>query len=238
MSLLHLSVYLSLFVQILTGLLDLFALQLKIPSSLLILRQALILELLVQLIEGSFYLWLVLAIRKAATNVTPARYYDWFFTTPTMLFTLMVYLQYLRDNLNHNQSSKTKTLSQFIHQHKTTLFQVFLLNFLMLIIGFLGEKHLLPTPLSVMLGFIPFITYYAIIYREFVMDNSPKGKSIYWYFVVVWSLYGLSALFPYHFKNMCYNILDLFAKNFFGLYLSYLLYVNREIQPPDDSIKT
>lgn len=233
MSLLHSTVYISLLVQILTGILDFIALQLKVPSSIRILRQALILELVVQLIEGSFYVWLVYAIRNTSINVTPIRYYDWFFTTPTMLFTLMVYLDYLR-----NDKDKSINIPQFIRRHKNTLFQVFILNSLMLLFGFLGEKHLMPTHLSVALGFIPFVMYYMIIYQEFVKNNNPKGQPIYWYFVVVWSFYGLSALLPYQFKNMFYNILDLFAKNFFGVYLSYLLFVNRETQPHDGSIMT
>jgi bacteriorhodopsin len=39
-------------------------------------------------------------------------------------------------------------------------------------------------------------------------------------------LYGIVAVLPYKIKNMCYNILDLFSKNFFGIFLSYLLFTN------------
>ena len=101
-----------------------------------------------------------------------------------------------------------------------------LLNALMLLFGYLGEVGLLHRPLSVALGFIPFAAYYSLIYQTFVRDN-PQGEAFFWYFVVVWSIYGFAALVPYHPKNMAYNILDLFAKNFFGLYLAYLLYTNR-----------
>lgn len=31
------------------------------------------------------------------------------------------------------------------------------------------------------------------------------------------------AILPYYLKNALYNILDLFAKNFFGIFLSYIL---------------
>jgi hypothetical protein len=37
----------------------------------------------------------------------------------------------------------------------------------------------------------------------------------------------MAALLPYKLKNNSYNILDLFAKNFFGIYLSYLLVMKK-----------
>jgi bacteriorhodopsin len=43
---------------------------------------------------------------------------------------------------------------------------------------------------------------------------------------VFWSLYGIVAMLPYTLKNTIYNVLDLFAKNFFGLFLSYLIVSN------------
>lgn len=219
--LLKYTVYLSLFVQIATGIMDALALQLKVPSKITILREALILELIVQIIEGIFYIWLVFAIQRGITNVTPKRYYDWFITTPTMLLTLMVYLYHVR------HPNKKQTLREFAKKYQVVIMKVVLLNALMLLFGYLGEMGVIQKQLSVVLGFIPFILYYSIIYHEFVKDN-PKGEKFFWYFVVVWSIYGFAALLPYHPKNMMYNILDLFAKNFFGLYLAYLLYSNRQ----------
>jgi bacteriorhodopsin len=214
------TVYLSLFVQIVTGLVDALALQLQVPSKILLLRQALVLEFLVQIVEGIFYIWLVFAIQKKTINITPNRYYDWFLTTPTMLFTLMVYLEYLKDK------EKKQTLLEFAKKYQETIRQVVVLNAMMLIFGYCGERNLLPTPVAVFFGFLPFVAYYTILYQTFVRDN-PEGQTFYWYFVVVWSVYGFAALLPYHSKNILYNILDLFAKNFFGIFLAFLLYKNR-----------
>ena len=36
-------------------------------------------------------------------------------------------------------------------------------------------------------------------------------------------MYGVAALMNYRIKNIMYNVLDLFAKNFFGLYLGYVI---------------
>jgi hypothetical protein len=51
----------------------------------------------------------------------------------------------------------------------------------------------------------------------------PK-KGLFWFFFVVWSLYGISAFMPYILKNTMYNILDLFAKNATGLFLAYSIW--------------
>ena len=39
----------------------------------------------------------------------------------------------------------------------------------------------------------------------------------------VWSLYGVAALLGDKLKNISYNILDIFAKNFYGLFLYFFI---------------
>ena len=86
----------SLIVQLLTGIVDVYVLTLRVPSSFNLIRELIILEVTVQAIELGFYFWLLSNIHKIK-NITPARYYDWAITTPTMLITLMFYLMFLRD---------------------------------------------------------------------------------------------------------------------------------------------
>jgi hypothetical protein len=93
----------------------------------------------------------------------------------------------------------------------------------MLFFGYLGEIKTIPSLLGVFLGFIPFLIYYYIIYVNFVTQNTT-GQAMFWYFVVFWSLYGVAAVLPYYVKNACYNILDLFSKNFFGVFLGYIIF--------------
>ena len=50
----------SIIIQFITGALEIFSLFIKVPSQFTIIRQLLILEVTVQVIEGLFYLWLVL----------------------------------------------------------------------------------------------------------------------------------------------------------------------------------
>jgi hypothetical protein len=215
--------------QIITGLIDFFALQVDIPVEKNILKELLFLELVVQIIEGIFYFWLLKSFHTVE-NVTKYRYYDWAFSTTIMLFTLMIYLNYLQD--------KNKTLKEIYIENKKNINTVLILNLLMLTLGYLGEINKLNTNTSVLSGFIPFFLYYRIIFNNFVSDDILNKKSVsledkkeirglFWYFFFFWGLYGLAALLPYSSKNTSYNILDLFSKNFFGLYLSYKVYKNK-----------
>jgi bacteriorhodopsin len=96
----------------------------------------------------------------------------------------------------------------------------------MLLFGYLGEIGVISLVAGVAIGFIPFITYFYLIYERFIRTSTlPNNTSlqIYAYFLVFWSLYGIVAVLPYTLKNMIYNVLDLFSKNLFGLFLSYLI---------------
>jgi len=219
MDVLKITVYLSLLVQIVTGLFDYYVIQLNIPSKLVILKQLLIMELIVQIVEGIFYIWLALNIASVA-NITPHRYYDWYLTTPTMLVTLCVYLIYLRSD-EENKEIKD-SLIKVVYDNLNILIPIVVLNFIMLTSGYLTEiKKLSRTP-GVIFGFIPFLIYFYLIYENYAKFSS-YGTQIFFYFFAVWFIYGIAALMDYKTKNIMYNILDLFAKNFFGLYLAFVV---------------
>ena len=209
---------LSIVIQVLTGIIDIVALFVK--SAVPVLRQLLLLELIVQVIESFFYIWLFFNFNKE-TNVTPKRYIDWSITTPTMLIELIIYLIYLKDKDSGADVTKLNLLDLLI-ENSSTLSYVIFLNWLMLIFGYLGEAKIIGTLTGVLLGFIPFLIYYAIIYFKYAI-KSKTGWKLFWYFFTFWSLYGVVALLPYYIKNALYNILDLFAKNFFGMFLSYII---------------
>ena len=210
----------SIAVQIITGLIEIGAFFVKVPTAYLIIKQLLALELLVQCLEGGFYFWLVYNFHNVV-NVTPKRYIDWFITTPTMLITFMVYLIYL----NKKVENKTSELELFavLKENSDVFLPVVVLNWLMLLFGYLGETGTINVFLGVFLGFIPFLIYYYMIYVNYVTQNT-NGYLLFWYFFFFWSLYGVVAILPYYIKNAFYNILDLFAKNFFGIFLSYIIF--------------
>ena len=210
----------SIIIQILTGIIEVGAFFVKVPTMYSLIKQLLTLELIVQFCEGMFYFWLVYNYAKVL-NITPKRYIDWVITTPTMLITLMIYLIYL----NKMVENKINDLDFFtlLKENSNIFIPVVLLNWLMLFFGYLGEMRIIPILLGVFLGFIPFLIYYYIIYVNYVTQNT-NGYLLFWYFFFFWSLYGVVSMLPYYVKNAFYNILDLFAKNFFGIFLSYLIF--------------
>ncbi len=224
----------SLFVQVLTAIVDLYVLFLKVPRKYLVLKQLLLLEFIVQIVEGTFYVWLAFAFHTIQ-NVTPYRYYDWYITTPTMLTTFSVYLIYLKNkeelkdkNTNELDSNDHAVLENedfftIIKKNAQIITYILILNAIMLTFGLLNERSVLNKYVAVSLGFIPFTAMFYLIYENYA-KYSEKGTTLFTYFSSVWALYGVAALMPYNWKNSFYNILDLFAKNFFGLYLAYVLY--------------
>jgi len=217
---------LSLIIQILTGVFDYYVLGLQVPSSFLLLKKLLLLEFIVQIIEGSFYVWMVYNFSKIA-DITHFRYYDWFITTPTMLFTYSFYLMYLKYK-EENKEIKDN-MYELIQENLKILVPVVILNAVMLAFGYLGEIKKMSKYLAAFLGFIPFILMFYIIYINYAVF-SPEGIKTFWYFCGIWSLYGVASILPYTIKNIMYNILDLFAKNFFGIFLAFILfYSNKEL---------
>ena len=216
----------SVVVQLLTGIIEMgAAFYVDVPRENYIIKQLLYLELVVQAIEGLFYIWLVYNFDSVA-NVTPKRYIDWTITTPTMLTTLIFYLIYLR---HKNDKLDTTKLDFFTlaNDNSSALSKILLLNWSMLFFGYLGEMKILSTLSGVLLGFVPFLMYYYAIYEKYAVKSGEQGVKLFWYFFFFWSLYGVVALLPYNLKNSLYNILDLFAKNFFGLFLSYIILLKK-----------
>lgn len=207
----------SFIIQIITTIIDTYALVIPTPPSLDDIKGLLWIEYGVNLIEGIFYFWMIsnFAVIK---NITKFRYYDWVITTPTMLFTYSMYIliaKKIEDKEEH-------TLFQAVNDEKYTLLIIILLNWLMLFFGYMGELGKMSAKLSTFLGFIPFIMMFYIIYEKYA-KYTEIGKVTFIYFVFVWALYGVAALMNYEVKNIMYNILDLFAKNFFALFLAYIL---------------
>jgi hypothetical protein len=142
-----------------------------------------------------------------------------------MLFTLCIYLDFLNQRSGEKQKSnkKSPTLIESFQKNRATLIPILLLNCLMLFFGYLGEINVLSTSLSVSIGFIPFVLYFYMIYQHYA-KYTFTGQLLFWVFGVIWALYGIAALMSYYVKNIAYNVLDLFAKNFFGLFLAYVVY--------------
>ena len=208
----------SVIVQIITGIIEIITLffTLKTPPQYYIINHLVYLELAVQVIEGLFYIWLVYNFNKV-TNVTPKRYVDWAITTPLMLITLSAFLK-------HNGNNSTN-LRDFLVNHKGSIIKIVLLNASMLAFGLIGEFGYLTPLLSTALGFIPFTLNFKYIKDTFLVSSHDDIKKyLFYWFVCIWGRYGIFALMNYTNKNTGYNILDIFSKNFFGIFLAYIVW--------------
>lgn len=123
-------------------------------------------------------------------------------------------------------SQDITSIGQFFQRYPKVIIWVVILNWMMLGLGLIGELGWIPQKTATILGFIPFVLYYFIIYKTFIENKNitKDQRNVYLYFVFIWSIYGVASFMSYGVKNVMYNILDLFAKNFFGLFLVYILY--------------
>ena len=246
---LHLSLKVSVAVQVISMVIQFFPMFMSVPPAYMILKQLLFLENIVQVVQGSFYAWLVYNI-KNETNITSKRYMDWVITTPIMLITLICYMIFLRTTNENTETMQNmqdieKTQKQIdifsiLRENSAVIITIVVLNALMLLFGYLGEINIIPVTWGVLIGFIPFVIYYYLIYNNFVKSNTNTNTNtnttqsninttilkLFLYFLFFWSLYGLIGFLPYYIKNTLYNIIDLFSKNFFGILLSYLIFTN------------
>lgn len=206
----------SVYIQIATGLVNVYGLLLSETNPML--RSILKWETGVQVIQLTFY---VLALRYfyEINTIASMRYMDWVITTPIMLLTIGGYMKYI-------QSKSGDSMSEFINKNGDILKKIVIYNFLMLLFGYLGEVGYMDFSLATTLGFIFFFLSFYTLYTGFAKEND-EARNVFWIVFVVWSLYGVAAWLPKVEKNVSFNILDIFAKNAFGLFITYKVIQSR-----------
>jgi len=213
----YISGIVSLIIQLVVGVIDYLALKIELDSKDQLLKDLLEVELFVQIIEFVFYVWLIYYFNQVSRNITPFRYLDWAVTTPLMLITLSAFLQH--------DGTASNRLIDFVSNHTASIVQIVLLNAAMLFCGLIGEFGYLSHYTSTALGFIPFALNFKYIKETFLPSSEDTFKNaVFYWFVFFWALYGVFALMKYTTKNTGYNILDIFSKNFFGLFLAYIIW--------------
>jgi bacteriorhodopsin len=209
----------SIIVQILTGLVSMQGIFLSIPEQHVILREVLTLETIVQFVELFFYVYFLKSMAVSSlSGMAAIRYFDWFITTPTMLLTTIIFFKY-EEHLEKGLQTKLQ-FTEFLKEHTNNIIIIFVCNLLMLMFGYLGEVNIIGMTESLVLGFFFFILTFYIIYKNYAI-HSQQSMNLYYFILTIWGLYGFSAIMDPYIKNNMYNILDIFAKNFFGLYLYY-----------------
>jgi bacteriorhodopsin len=175
-------------------------------------RHVLNLETCISVVAGYFYSVFVSQIENFSNkgieidwaDISKTRYIDWSITTPMMLLALCLVLAQ-----NAKKSVSLKVIGPIV-----------LLNYAMLYIGYAGENKMINKSLSQILGFIPFIIMFAIIFLQFVKSSgSIANYVLYTIYLFVWSLYGFVFMLGEEYKNIAMNILDFTAKCLIGLSL-------------------
>jgi len=214
----EITTYFSIVVQIIALFVGIHGFFIELEHKHKILYNILAIETIVQFIELFVYIFFLRAMVKTSIDdMVKIRYYDWFITTPTMLVTLLAFLKY-KESILDNENI---TFKEFIIENYNYIIVIIILNFFMLLCGYLGEMNVINNSLAVFIGFIFFGIYFYIIYREYAI--SSKELTVFYVFAFIWSLYGVAAMTGSVSKNNMINILDLFAKNFFGFYIYYVI---------------
>lgn len=212
------SAYISLAVQVIIGLIGIHGILIPLNEKNNVLTNIMILETIVQFIELTFYIWLTMQLSKLTYDVTYTRYFDWFFSTPIMLLTTIFFMEYL----NFEKTDKIIKIKNILKKDYISIIKIISANFFMLLAGFLGERNIISRINGFIFGTIAFIYSFYIIYIEFVGKNTINNILFFTMFSI-WSLYGIAYLFPYVPKNTMYNILDIFSKNFYGLFIYFII---------------
>jgi bacteriorhodopsin len=205
--------YVSLGAQAVTGALGLRGLLKSVPDEHVILKRLLAIETFVNAVEFCFYVWFV---RNEPGNMAAIRYFDWVLTTPCMLFTTTAYMIY--SERKERGESTVMTIGEHVKEHGPVLLWLYLSNFLMLFFGFLGETGRMDRSRACLISFAFFYATFRTLYDRFAR-RSVVGRRLGMIMTSIWAVYGVAFLFPDVQKNIAFNGLDIFSKNFFAVYL-------------------
>jgi bacteriorhodopsin len=172
-----------------------------------VVRHIMNLETCISVIASYFYSVFLDKVKNGPipyTEINLIRYTDWFISTPLMLFVLCMVLA--------NEKKIPFTIG--------TYGIVLVLDLLMLIVGYLGEIHKMSRQLADSIGFVFFAGIFGYIWKIFMANgkNTFGAKLSYFAFLFIWSIYGIVYLTDERTKNIAYNILDLIAKAFIGIF--------------------
>jgi bacteriorhodopsin len=146
-------------------------------------------------------------------KINNMRYFDWIITTPFMLLALSMLLGY--------ENKIPVKIKPFL--------LVLFFNLLMLGFGYSGETGLLNKNLASFMGFIFLFLTFGTIWRLFMtsIKTTYQSKLIFWLYLGLWSLYGVFYHANEAIKLIGYNMLDLIAKAFVGIF--FWLYLTKSV---------
>ena len=134
------------------------------------------------------------------SEIIPMRYMDWMITTPLILLAVVLFYNTKLNSVDY----KCYCI-------------IIILNWLMLLFGYLGESKMISSMKGLLLGFFFFAAMLLYMYYYII----PKGCSlaVFIIFAVIWTGYGIAYMLKEEEKNIAYNILDIMSKAVFGVVL-------------------
>jgi bacteriorhodopsin len=175
-------------------------------------RHIMNLETCISIVAAVFYGMFVEKIKDVEASekdipyaeINLLRYTDWFISTPLMLLVLCLVLS----------MEKKKPLTIYVY------FIVLVMDIAMLALGYMGELKLLEKRIALVLSFLAFFLLYGFIWMTFMSTgkNTFGATLSYYVFLVFWSIYGVVYMADEETKNIAFNVLDLIAKAFVGIF--------------------
>lgn len=171
-------------------------------------RNILNVETAVSLVAGSIYYIFMTKLESKALQieeVTPLRYIDWCITTPMLLLVILMFFEF-------EQQGRVP-----LHAYGLIL----LFNYLMLACGYLGETNKIDKKVGCIIGFLFYVAILVVMWNFFLSGGRATSREllVFVIFSIVWGLYGVAYLLKVYPKNLMYNVLDVIAKAFFGVFM-------------------
>ena len=120
------TLYISLAIQIITTLISLHGFFIKLNDKDLILKDILAIEAVVQFVESFLYIWLIFAVKRME-NMTRRRYIDWMITTPIMLLSTIIFMDYKYEK--ENNTDKKIIFTEYLKENKTNIIKIIIFNY-------------------------------------------------------------------------------------------------------------
>jgi hypothetical protein len=172
-------------------------------------RNILFIEILITGISGCMYYLFTESMKDDDKEldlkyIDKLRYNGWAFSTPLMMTVLCLVLS----------ASTNITLKM------STLGTVIVLDYIMLLFGYLGELGSIDRITATILGFIPFFAMFYLVFSTFILKYNLFNYVVFFVYFLLWSGYGVAYLLDEHTKNIITNFLDVTAKGVFAVGLS------------------
>jgi bacteriorhodopsin len=177
-------------------------------------RKIIFVELAISSVASYMYYLFIRKIDKSKSELNDLapfrkinilRYNGWSITTPLMLYALCLIL-----------SKNSKIPLDF-----PVVTTVILLDYIMLLIGYLGETQIIDRSVALVFGFLAFFSIFYCIYKAFLNGRyNLMNYLLFGVYFIFWSIYGVVFMMDDVTQTFVTNILDCISKAFVAIGIS------------------